>query len=339
MTRTGTIGDDALGANVTLAVLPIGGYSKEGHSLPWPATPAPCRSLSIEAVPVGSGLLVNATIIVNGSAIDTLDISQMPQWNGVVHMYQYWNNSGPLSSLSPWTIVMLTRDVNDGTAHFDGLAGNATRFIGNTSVDLYGYAQPELQGILGAAAYCEFEGGAGGGGWPNNVWPPRGQATNFVAGEMIGDRLTMAIGVLNYGTSLQYSPVSESFLDEGSVSYIANNTGPGVSFPDLFTSYIRNQWALMAYSMSPQCSQQIEAIFEGTTSSRLFISVTVVAVMPLSALVLGLFVNIIAHFVTFRQRYWVQRIDFEGWWLFKTLRPDVMDVESSDATRKELQTT
>ena len=339
VTRTGTIGDDALGANVTLAVLPIGGYLKEGHRLPWLAMSVSCRSLSIEAVFVGSGLLANATIIVNGSVIDTLDISQMPQWNGVVHMYQHWNDSGPLSSLSPWTIVMLTRDVNDGTAHFDGLADDAAGFIGNTFVDLHGYAQPELQGILGAAAYCEFEGSAGGGGWPNDVWPPRGQTTNFVAGEMIGDRPTMATGVLNYGPSWQYSPVSESFLDEGSVSYIANNTGPGVSFPDLFASYIRNQWALMAYSMSPQCSQHIEAVFEGTTSSRLFIGVTVVALAPLSALVLGLFVSIIALFVTLRQRYWVQRIDFEGWWLFKTLRLDLMDIESGDATRKELQTT
>jgi hypothetical protein len=337
VTLTGSIGDDALGANVTVAVLPDGWYLQEGHNLPWMAISVSCRSLPIAAEFTGSGLLANATIIVDGSVIDTLDISEMPQWNGIVHMYQQLNDSGPFSSLSPRKIVMLTRDVDDGTAHFDGLADDVVTYLGESYVDLHGYAQPVLQGILGAAAYCEFEGSAGGG-WPNDLWPPRGQTTNFVAGELIGNRPTMATGVLNYGPSWQYSPVAESFLEGGSVSYIANNTGPGVSFPDLFASYIRNQWALMAYSMSPQCLQHIKTDFEGSTSSRLFISVTAIAVLPLSALVLGLFTTLIAFFVTLRQRYWVQRVEFEGWWLFKALRPDLRDEANGDATRKELQT-
>jgi hypothetical protein len=54
--------------------------------------------------------------------------------------------------------------------------------------------------------------------------------------------------------------------------------------------------------------------------------------------VLGLFTTLIAFYVTLRQRYWVQRVEFEGWWLFKALRPDLRDVADCDATRKELQT-
>jgi hypothetical protein len=334
---TGSIGDDALGANVTVAVLPDGWYLKEGHKLPWMAISVSCQSLPIAAEFTGTGLLANATIIVDGWVIDYLDVSEMPQWNGLVHMYQQVNDSGPFSSLSPWKIVMLTRDVYDGTAHFDGLADDAVTYLGDSYVDLHGLPQPVLQGILGAAAYCEFEGSAGGG-WPDDLWPARGQTTNFVAGELVDNRPTMATGVLNYGPSWQYSPAAESFLEGGTVSYIANNTGPGVSFPDLFASYMRNQWALMAYSMSPQCSQDIETDFEGVTSSRLFINVTAIAVMPLSALVLGLFTTLVAFYVTLRQRYWVQRVEFEGWWLFKALRPDLRDVADGDATRKELQT-
>jgi hypothetical protein len=334
---TGSIGDEALGANVTLAVLPDGGYLQEGHNLPRMAISVSCRSLPIAAEFSGSGLLANATITVNGSVIDSLDISQIPQWNGRVYLYPQLNDSGPFSSLCPWKIVILTRDVNDGTAHFDGLANDAVTYLGNSYVDLHGYAQPVLQGILGAAAYCEFKGGADGA-WPNDLWPPRGQTTNFVAGELVGNRPTMATGVLNYGPSWQYSPTSDSFLEGGSVSYIANNTGPGVSFPDLFTSYIRNQWALMAYSISPQCSQRIGTDFKGSTSSRLFIRVTAIAALPLSALVLGLFTTLIAFFVTLQQRYWVQRVEFEEWWLLKALRPDLKDVANGNATRKEVQT-
>jgi hypothetical protein len=153
---TGSIGDAALGANVTVAVLSDGWYLKEGHKLPWMAI------------------------------IDVLDVSEMPQWNGLVHLYQ--------------------------------------------------------------------------------------------------------------------------------------------------------QWALMVYAISPQCSQHIEIDFEGLASNRLFISVTAIAVMPLAALVLGLFTTLIAFYVTLRQRYWVERVEFEGWWLFKALRPDLRDVAHGDATGKELQT-
>lgn len=146
----------------------------------------------------------------------------------------------------------------------------------------------------------------------------------------------MATGVLNYGPSWQYSPVAQSFLDGGSVSYIANNTGPGVSFPDLFASYIRNQWALMAYSISPQCSRHIETDFEGFASDKLFISVTMIAILPLFSLVLGLLTSLIAFFMTLQQRQWAQRVEFEGWWLFNALRPDSMNFAYSNATRKEL---
>jgi len=328
----GNIGDERLGAQVTLAVLPSGWYLNPGSTLPWMAMSVSCSSLPIAAEFSGSGLLTNATIIVNGSVIDYLDIAQMPQWNPIIHMYQQWNDSGPLSNLSPWILVMLNRDIND----FAGLADDAATYLGNSSVDLHGYPQPVYENITGAAAYCEFDGSTGGQ-WPDELWPSRGDTSNFVIGTLVGDRPTMGTGVLNYGPSWQYTPVSSSYLPGGSVSYIANNTGPGVSFPDLFASYIRNQWALTAYAIAPQSYHQVPAEFDGAASNKLFISVTIVALLPLSALILGLFISVWACFQTIRERRWVNRVVFESWWLVKALRPDIYGAGYGNATKKELE--
>jgi hypothetical protein len=331
---SGNIGDEKLGANVTLAVLPTGWYKNEGSNLPWMAMSVSCTSLPIAAEFSGSGLLASATIIVDGTIIDTLDIANMPQWSPVVHIYQRPNDTGPVSSLCPWIAVMLNGDPGEGQVNFVGLANNGATFLGNSYLDLHGYPQPVYQGIIGAAAFCVFDGSTGGQ-WPDDLWPQRGNTSNFVIGPLVDNRPTMGTGVLNYGASWQYTPVSGSSLPGGSVSYIANNTGPGVSFPDLFASYIRNQWALMAYSVAPQSYHQISAEFDGLGPDKLFISLTIIAVLPLSALVIGLFVIWWACVITIKERRWVNRVEFESWWLVKALRPDIYSAGYGNAIEKE----
>src|ERR1700678_2894805 len=103
----------------------------------------------------------------------------MPSWSSQVGLYQQVNDSGPASSLCPWYMVLLARDLNDGTANIGGLSGGAVSYLGNSFVDLHGYG-PKLQGILGAAAYCNFSGSTGGD-WPSDLWPARA-TTNVVVG-------------------------------------------------------------------------------------------------------------------------------------------------------------
>jgi hypothetical protein len=330
----GDIGDEKLGANVTLAVLPSGWYMNEGSNLPWMAMSVSCTSLSIAAEFSGSGLLANATILVNGTVIDTLDIANMPQWTSVVHIYQRPNDTGPVSSLCPWIAVMLNGYPGEGQVDFVGLADDAATYLGNSYLDLHGYSQPYYQGVIGAAAYCVFDGSTGGQ-WPDELWPPRGDTSNFVIGPLVNNRPTMGTGVLNYGPSWQYTPVSGGSLPGGSISFIANNTGPGVSFPDLFASYIRNEWALMAYSMAPQSYYGISAEFDGFGSDKLFIGLTIIAVLPLSALVVGLIMTMWACIVTIKERRWVSRVEFESWWLVKALRPDIYSAGYGNAIEKE----
>jgi hypothetical protein len=330
--RYGEPGDQELGANVTLGVLPAGWTLNEGNNLPWMEMWVTCDHLSISAEFSGSNYTAISKIYVNDKLMDALDIANMPEWGSVVHLYQRVNETGPSSSLSPWIVVMLARDLNDGTANMRGLAPDAVTYLGESYLDLHGYG-PTPQGVLGAAAWCEFRGSTGGQ-WPDELWPPLNHTSNVVIGTVINDRPTMGTAMLNYGPSWQYNPVSENSLPGGSVSYIANNTGSGVSFPALFSSYIRNQWTLMAYSIAPQSSQQIPLSFVGSGSNKLHISLTIISVLPSSALVIGLLVTVRAWVCTIRQRHWVNRVEFESWWLAKALRPDMYSAGYCNATEK-----
>jgi hypothetical protein len=156
-----------------------------------------------------------------------------------------------------------------------------------------------------------------------------------VIGTVIDDKPTMGTALLNYGPSWQYNPVAENSLPGGSVSYIANNTGPGVSFPVLMSLYIRNQWTLMAYSIAPQSGQQISLPFVGSSPNKLYISLTVISVLPSSALVIGLLVILRAWICTIRRRRWVNRVEFESWWIAKALRPDMYSTGYCNATEKD----
>jgi hypothetical protein len=119
----------------------------------------------------------------------------MPEWPSVVYMYQQVNESGPVSSLSPWKVVMLTRDLNDGSADFGGLALGTTTYLGNSYLDLHGYPEPQLQGVLGAAALIHFNGSTGGQ-WPTDLWPPL-NTSKTVIGTVIDDRPTLGTTLLN----------------------------------------------------------------------------------------------------------------------------------------------
>src|SRR5271170_1629274 len=103
----------------------------------------------------------------------------MPSWGSQVQLYQQLNDSVAYSSLSPWYIVLLARDLVDGTANTLGLSGAAVTYLGPAYVDLHGYG-PVLQGVLGAAAYCNFSASTGGG-WPSGSFPAP-NTTNVIAG-------------------------------------------------------------------------------------------------------------------------------------------------------------
>jgi hypothetical protein len=121
------------------------------------------------------------------------------------------------------------------------------------------------------------------------------------------------------------------------VSYITNNTGPSVTFSALFAAYIRNQWTLMAYSLVPQTGNRLTSTFIGSGPNSLYISVTAVIVLPLVALALGLLVTLYASISTFRHRQWVNRVEFESWWLVKALSPELYKPGYGNATEKDMK--
>ncbi|KAN0095245.1 hypothetical protein V8E51_015956 [Hyaloscypha variabilis] len=231
---------------------------------------------------------------------DVLDIFNMPDWDSIVHIYQKSTGTGPISDLNPFIAVMLAQ-------------------------------RPVLQKIVGAAAWCEFNGSTGGQ-WPDILWPSLNHTSNVVLGTVIEDQPTMGTALLNFGPGWQYNLLSGDYLPGGSVSYIANITGPGVNFSALFTSYVRNQWALMAYSIAPQSGQQIALSFIGSGPDQLYISLTLVALLPFAALGIGLLVTLGASIRNIRERYWIKRVEFESWWLFKVLRHEDYKVEYCNAT-------
>ncbi|PMD40829.1 hypothetical protein L207DRAFT_583006 [Hyaloscypha variabilis F] len=296
----GEQGDKKLGANVILGVLPAGWNLNNGNDLPWMTIWITCHDLPISANFTGNYTSAFASIIVNDSLQEVLDIFNMPDWDSVVHLYQKSTGTGPISDLNPFIAVMLAQ-------------------------------RPVLQKIVGAAAWCEFNGSTGGQ-WPDILWPSLNHTPNVVLGTVIDDQPTMGTALLNFGPGWQYNLLSGDYLPGGSVSYIANITGPGVNFSTLFTSYVRNQWALMAYSIAPQSGQQIALSFIGSGPDQLYISLTLVALLPSAALGIGLLVTLGASIRNIRERCWIKRVEFESWWLFKVLRHEDYKVEYCSAT-------
>jgi hypothetical protein len=283
-------------------------------------------SSNLRRIFFGSGYTAMANISVNGSYLDTLDIATMPGWGSVIYPYQRLNETGPYSNLSPYIVVYLERDLENGVPDIIGLADDAVTYLGVSYLDLKGYPQPMQQRVRGAAAWCNFSGSTGGQ-WQDGLWPPL-NTTNVVIGTVINDQPTLATAMLNYGPSWVYSAVTGA----GAISFIANITGPRVSFPELFASYIRNQWTLMAYSIAPQSGQQILLPFVGSGPNKLYISLTLIGILPASALILGLLVILRALVSTISYRHWVKRVEFESWWLIKALRSDLYSPGYGNAT-------
>ncbi|KAK6523490.1 hypothetical protein TWF281_001471 [Arthrobotrys megalospora] len=320
VTKYGDIGDETVGANVTLAVLPEGWTLGETSDLPWMAMWVACQERSISVDFSGTGYNTNTTVYINGKFAATLDIGNMPQWGSIVHAFLRVNESGPFSSLGEYDVVMLARDEYDG-ANLQGVAPDSITKLGSTYLDLKGHGATK-QGLIGAASRCSFRAETGGR-WQDGFWPPLNHTKNTVWGEIVNDRPTLATAMLNYGASWQYTQVSENYLPGGSVSYIANNTGPDTTFSDLFAAYIRNQWALMAYAIPRHTYQKLDQQFFGTGPKKLFISVTLVAVLPVTALTVGLLFTLRAWVATVSKKHWVNRVEFESWWLLKATRPDL----------------
>jgi hypothetical protein len=139
--------------NVTLTSAPNDIRLPTDEAPPWSAVDANRR-----AVELGLELVGNDS---DGRSQDQLTIAEMPSWSSQIQIYQQVNDTGPRSSLCPWYMLLLARDLDDGSANIGGLSGNAAKYLGNSYVDLHGIG-PVLQGILGAAAYCSFSGSSGG---------------------------------------------------------------------------------------------------------------------------------------------------------------------------------
>ncbi|RYP06402.1 hypothetical protein DL764_003194 [Monosporascus ibericus] len=318
VTKYGAIGDASLGANVTIATLPAGWKLGDVSDLPWMAMWVLCKPRVISVSHSGTGYNANTSVFLDGAFAVVLDIGAMPQWNSVVHPILRVNDSGPFSSLGEYDVIMLARDLKP---NMRGVDDDTVTDLGVAYLDLKGYGAIE-QPLLGAAARCSFRAETGGR-WQEGLWPSLNHTANIIWGEVVDDRPTLATAMLNYGASWQYTQVSDNDVPGGSVSYIANNTGPDVNFSALFASYVRNQWALMAYAISRHTYFTLEQPFHGTGPNRLFISVTLVAVVPGTALLLAMLVTARACMYTVLERYWVNRVEFESWWLMKASRPDL----------------
>ena len=319
-----------LSANVTLTSSPANIRLPSNPPAPWAAIDVGCTAVDLQLELVGSGATSSNIVFLNGIEFDTLSIAEMPNWNSQVQLYQQANDTGPVSSLSPWYIVLLARDIDDGTSHVTGLGASAVNLLGNSYVDLHGYG-PTLQSILGAAAYCDF-GGSTGGTWPDIYWPINSTRNVIVGTGPQNGTLGVATLFLNYGPGWQYNPVSTNSLPGGSVSYVANFTTDAPTFPVFISTYIRNQWALMMYSnnfISPFVTNTSYAV---VTDPLIHIRATAVLAIPLTALLLcvGCAISSLWMIGNLGARY--KRMDMAPWWLLKALNamPGLDDREANE---------
>jgi hypothetical protein len=91
----------------------------------------------------------------------------------------------------------------------------------------------------------------------------------------------------------------------------------------------------MAYSMTPQASQHISLSFVGLGPEKLYIRLTAVIVLPALALFIGLLVTTRAWICTIRQRRWVNRLEFDSWWLIKAMNSGMYRAGYANATEED----
>lgn len=305
-----------MSANVTLTSAPANIRLPDNPTPPWAAIDVSCTNVALALSVVGNGSSSTNVLFVNNRQLDTLTVGEMPSWSSQVQLYQQANDSGPASSLSPWYMVLLARDLDDGGSNIQGLSGSAVTYLGNSFLDLHGYSAPVLQGVLGAAAYCTFSGSTGGN-WPSVTWPARTSANVVVGKGPYNGVIDISTVFLNYARSWQYNPVSGNSLPGGSVSYIANVTTDADNFGDFIAMYMRNQWALMMYTNNFIQWSVINTPYHVRTQPQLYIQATTILVAPASALGVCVLCAIVCLFTMLRLGAWYGLVDIAPWWLMK----------------------
>ncbi|KAK0714420.1 hypothetical protein B0T21DRAFT_415658 [Apiosordaria backusii] len=243
VTKYGNIGDETLGANITIATLPAGWKLGPNNNLPWMAMWVSCKERAISVRSTGTEYQTSTSIYLDGKLAAIFGIGAMPQWNSGIHLLLRVNETGPFSSLGEYDVIMLGHDVQP---NMRGVGVSTITSLGSAYLPRPIRLRYSQATTLRGRARCTFRAETGGR-WQEGFWPPLNHTLNTVWGEVVDDRPTLATAMLIYGASWQYTIVSDNDVPGGSVSYIANNTGPDVSFPHLMASYIRNQWTLMAY--------------------------------------------------------------------------------------------
>ena len=125
-----------MSANVTLTSAPADLRIPNGKVPPWAAIDVSCRPASLHLEFIGNGSTSSNIVYLDGVARDQLSISEMPEWGSLVMLYQQVNDTGPASSLGPWYMVLLARDLDDGGSNIGGLTGSAVTYLGATFLDV-----------------------------------------------------------------------------------------------------------------------------------------------------------------------------------------------------------
>ena len=332
--KSGNASFGRVSANVTLTAAPANIRLPSNPPPPWAAIDVGCRSVDLRLQLNGSGALATTTVFLNSIAFDQLSIANMPTWSSQIQLYQQVNDTGPASSLAPYYIVLLARDLDDGTSNTNGLAGSAVEYLGNFYLDLHGHG-PTVQGVLGAAAYCDF-GGSTGGNWPDISWPIRNTTNYFVGPGPVDGRFGVSTLFLNYGPSWQYTPISGNSIPGGTVSYIANFTSDAPTFPIFMSTYIRNQWALMLYSNNFIPLFVKNTSYDVLTEPNIHIQGTAILAIPLAALISCIGCAAIGVWMMRHLGAWNERVDNAPWWFMKAINaaPGLGDQE---VTEEEFQ--
>jgi len=231
-------------------------------------------------------------------------------------------------------MVLLARDPNDGTSNIEGLSGEAVKFLGNSFLDLHGYG-PVLQSVVGAAAYCTCNGSTGGD-WPSNPWPANSTTDVVVGTPPMNETIDLSTVFLNYGPSWQSNPVSTNSLPGGSVSYIANWTVEASNFPDYIAMYIRNQWALMMYTNNFIEGFVVNTTYAVETGPQLYIQATYIVLLPITALILGVYCACMSVYIISRNSSEYEHVDIAPWWLLEVSAATLPGLGTRYATEREV---
>jgi len=324
-----------MSANVTLTSAPADLRLPTNIAPPWATIDVSCKAVELQLELVGNGSTSSNIVYVDGRQLDQLNVAEMPSWNSQVQLYQQVNDTGPASSLCPWYMVLLARDLHDGTSHIGGLSGSAVSYLGDSFLDLHGLGTV-LQGVLGAAAYCNFRGSTGGN-WPSSSWPWQA-TTNVVVGTAPNNgTIDLSTLFLNYGPSWQYNPVADNAIPGGSVAYIGNWTVEANNFADYIAMYMRNQWALMMYTNNYLGGFVTNTAYDVRTAPRLYIQATAVVIPPMVALVVCICCAGVCMWTMLSLGVWYECVDVAPWWLLNATGAALPGLERHNVSKPDFE--